>query len=197
MTKAMTTITCIKSEFAHRLRQAYPRGIVIDARAANELNEVIEGLVKQANEHRGTFSGHSAYLDLDFTVTPDKAMPGEHARGAIFTPDGADAHNASERAPITIELTESGKAKVAEFLQRKTQPKTMADYQPGAAVRRMLSELSYLSAYNVSSSALRMVRTSVDAECGEQGITEHLVMPLNEINTWIAEQVHEAIADRN
>jgi hypothetical protein len=67
-----TTITCIKSEFRANLRNHYATGVVIDKAQADELDEVIDGLVRQANEHRGTFEGYSAYLDCDFTVTPDE-----------------------------------------------------------------------------------------------------------------------------
>lgn len=72
MTNADTTITCTKSEFAAKLHDEYQRGIVIDRRQADELDEVIDGLVRQADQHRGTFTGYNAYLDLDFTVTPDE-----------------------------------------------------------------------------------------------------------------------------
>jgi hypothetical protein len=69
------TITCTKSKFRENLRNRYVTGVVIDRAQADELDEVIDGLVRQADEHRGTFTGHSAYLDLDFTVTPDSAAP--------------------------------------------------------------------------------------------------------------------------
>lgn len=183
MTASTTiTITCTKSEFGARLRNEFVNG-AIDARAnVAELNEVIDGLVKQANNHRGTFAGHSAYLDCDFTVTPDDpSMANCAACGGSPEYPARNCIASFHDVPITIAPL----------------PKTMADYRPGTAVRRMLSELSYLSNYNVSQSALRMVLTSVDAECGEQGITEHLVMPLNEINTWIAEEVAEIIASRD
>ena len=59
-----TKITCTKSEFSQVLAVEF-------VGATSEMQDVIDGLVRQANAHRGVFTGHSAYLDLDFTVTPD------------------------------------------------------------------------------------------------------------------------------
>jgi hypothetical protein len=93
---ASTTITCTKSEFRANLRNHYATGVVIDKTQADELDEVIDGLVLQANEHRGTFEGHSAYLDCDFTVTPDEADEIQSAKYEVgdrlhFTPSAIRA----------------------------------------------------------------------------------------------------------
>lgn len=69
---ATTTITCTKSEFSKRLFEAFIAPVRDTERDTGELNEVICGLVVQANGHQGMFSGHSAYLNLDFTVHPDE-----------------------------------------------------------------------------------------------------------------------------
>lgn len=169
---ATTTITCTKSQFREALVTEYQHNVTFDE---GTLDEVIDGLVRQANEHRGTFEGHSAYLDLDFTVTPDDAPPADLAAEHMAKPGQLNSVHPS-RMPV--------------------QPKTMADYRPGAAVRRMLSELSYVHTME-RAVALRMVRTAVDAELGEQGITEHLGNPREEIEAWIAEEVHEMIANRD
>lgn len=64
------TITCTKSQFGPRLSAMFyacaPDGAVA------ELVTVIDGLVRVAREHQGTFTGYNAYLDLAFTVTPDE-----------------------------------------------------------------------------------------------------------------------------
>jgi hypothetical protein len=149
-----TTITCTKSTFRSALTLDHAVALSDTSGTVDvaELTKVIDGLVEQANQHRGVFEGHSAYLDCDFIVSPDEP---------------------AETAPA----------------------KTIADYVPGAGVKRMLVELSYLNGYNATF-AVRMVRTAVDAECGEQMITAHLADPLDEISYWIAEQVHEIRANR-
>jgi hypothetical protein len=99
-----TTITCIKSEFRANLRNHYATGVVIDKAQADELDEVIDGLVRQANKHRGTFEGYSAYLDCDFTVTPDEADEIQSAKYEVgdrlhFTPSAG-------RAPLGTAIDE-------------------------------------------------------------------------------------------
>ena len=74
MTQATTTITCTKSQFKAALEAKF---LPVDhARFSGiTLASVINGLVKWANEQRGTATGHNAYLDLDFTVYPDGEDP--------------------------------------------------------------------------------------------------------------------------
>jgi hypothetical protein len=151
-----TTITCTKSEFATALKAKFGDGINDIRNDSAELIEIIDGLVRQANEHRGIFEGHSAYLDCDFVVSPDG--PSERAQGAIF-------------APVPDAPT-----------------KTMADYVPGAAVKRQLVELSYVSAISL----FKLVRMGVEAECSEQGVKADS----EEIATWVVEQVAEIVEYR-
>jgi len=84
---ASTTITCTKSEFRGRLTDEFV--------STSELDEVVDGLVRQANEHRGTFEGYSAYLDCDFIVTPDgdEIQSAKYAEGdrLHFTPSASRA----------------------------------------------------------------------------------------------------------
>lgn len=88
---AQTTITCTKSQFAFYLGKAFVPVTALSPDQFSELSEVIDGLVRQADEHRGTFTGHSAYLDLDFTVYPEPtfrtccgaAMTGPHEDGCL------------------------------------------------------------------------------------------------------------------
>lgn len=64
-------LECTKSEFLARLTAEF----VEPVRGTNEdtlaLREVLSGLAVQADQHRGVFTGHSEYLDLDYTVWPD------------------------------------------------------------------------------------------------------------------------------
>lgn len=71
---ARTVITCTKSEFHTRLRNAFATGIVFDRAQSDELDQVIEGLVRQAEQRGGAYSGYNAYLDCQFTVMPDEYM---------------------------------------------------------------------------------------------------------------------------
>lgn len=72
-TSASTVITCTKSEFAFYLGKAFAPVTALSPDQFSELSEVVDGLVRQSNQHRGTFTGYSAYLDCQFTVTPDAA----------------------------------------------------------------------------------------------------------------------------
>lgn len=65
----MAVIECTKGEFIDHLRQAFE-----DLYWTTDGREVIDGLVRQANEHRGVFEGHSAYLDCDFIAYPDEPV---------------------------------------------------------------------------------------------------------------------------
>jgi hypothetical protein len=70
---ASTTITCTKSEFADALKAEFAGAW--DAMRQDDYAEfqgVCDGLVKEADNHRGTFEGYNAYLDLDYIVTPDE-----------------------------------------------------------------------------------------------------------------------------
>lgn len=74
-TTTSTVITCTKSKFGDALRLAHAVALSDTTGAVDkaELNEVIDGLVRQADQHRGTFTGYNAYLDCQFTVVPDDA----------------------------------------------------------------------------------------------------------------------------
>lgn len=131
--KAATTITCTKAEFLTRLTALFVEPVRGSEYDTLELREILNGLAVQADQHRGTFSGYNAYLDLEFIVTPDE--------------------------PIKIELTESGKAKVAKFLATlrgtaKDAPNMLDrspaeireaiaakadEYQPSAAIAAMIA----------------------------------------------------------
>lgn len=67
---ASTTIICTKSEFGPRLSAEFVTPAPDHAVA--ELVVVVDGLVRQAEAHRGVFTGHSAYLDCDFIAYPDE-----------------------------------------------------------------------------------------------------------------------------
>lgn len=71
---ASTTIKCTKSEFLARLTEAFVEPVRGTSEDTMELREVLNGLAVQADQCRGTFSGHSAYLDLDFEVRPDEKI---------------------------------------------------------------------------------------------------------------------------
>jgi hypothetical protein len=182
---ASTTIRCTKSELAAALKTEFAGAWeAMPQRDYAEFQEHCDGIVRQANNHRGTFLAHDAYLDCDLVIAPDET-PAENPHYAC------DTHGAV--CPTGEHTLHTSGHPVAGGVKCET--KTMADYRPGTAVRRMLSELSYLGSYN-RPIGMRMTVTAVDAECGEQGITEHLSRPLDEIGTWIAEQVHEIRANR-
>lgn len=64
-----TMIECTKDEFrAALLAEFGPLWENLPQRDNREFMEVIDGLVRQANNTRGTFRCHSAYLDADFEV---------------------------------------------------------------------------------------------------------------------------------
>lgn len=69
---ASTTITCTKSEFEARLEEEFEGLLTGAVDNVDEVHEVIFDLVREADRQSGTFTGHSTYLDLDFTVTPDE-----------------------------------------------------------------------------------------------------------------------------
>lgn len=108
---AQTQITCTKSEFAKRLRAEFRNEHTAERWSGLELDEVIDGLVRQANAHAGVFTGHSAYLDLDFTVSPDwpteteiaanyKALNMADSPDEITTPAVTDAQRGQERIAV-------------------------------------------------------------------------------------------------
>ena len=135
---ASTTITCTKSEFGPRLSAEFvtpaPNHAVADVVV------VVDGLVRQANAHRGVFTGHSAYLDLDFTVTPDEdprtmrdqfeaaedlateraLITGEDAEQATYRPgDRAHFRPAPFRSPFGTNIGE-GDVTVIEVVDHVT-----------------------------------------------------------------------------
>lgn len=64
-----TRIECTKDEFKATLIAEFgPLWENLPQRDNAEFLEVIDGLVEQANNTRGTFRGYNAYLDLDFEV---------------------------------------------------------------------------------------------------------------------------------
>lgn len=115
---ASTTITCTKSEFAKRLRAEFRNERTAERWSGLELDEVIAGLVRQADAHRGVFTGHSAYLDCDFIVTPDDpsmancavcgGSPAYPARNCI-----ASFHDSAEIVIPAVTGAQRGQARIA------------------------------------------------------------------------------------
>jgi hypothetical protein len=166
------------------LRNRYATGVVIDQAQADELDEVIDGLVRQADQRRGTYTGYSAYLDCQFTVTPD---PGFHACC------GAATMGPHEHGCLGILRATTSQVTEIQQLGRALRTKTIATaYHPGKIIKRQLDAVSYLHPDWLSAPMMTALAVGVTAELDDL----ELVATRDEIETWIADYIAKARADR-
>jgi hypothetical protein len=176
-----TTIICTKSEFADLLRTEFGDGKNDIRNDSTELIEVIDGLVRQANEHRGVFEGYNAYLDLAFKIRPDKT---DHFCGCSRRTDD----NHAKGCPANLDLLNT-----VEF-ELPMPAETMADYQPKLAVRAMLDALAAMHSSRRYGDTFTLLVVAVNAETEEQ---MNVQFARDTIHTWMTEQVQEIRTNRD